>query len=118
MKYLLSMFLLVLVLMFTACEDETAGETPDDDLVATDVVEQVGTDAGATEESDITVEEEADTTATEDAVETEEEVTETETDVEEPEPEPEETPEGDPTEFKETNFRFSTPTPGSPGGDD
>ena len=118
MKYLLSMVLLVLVLMFTACEDEAVVETPDDDLVATDVVEQVEADAGTTEESDTAVEEEADATATDDTAETEEEVTETETDVEEPEPEPEETPEGDPTEFKETNFRFNTPTPGSPGGDD
>jgi len=118
MKYLLGMVMLVLVLMFTACEDDTEVDTPVDPTPVTDVSEQTEADAGTTEESDVAETEESDTTATEDASETDEEVTETETDVEEPEPEPEETPEGDPTEFKETNFRFSNPTPGDPGGDD
>ena len=110
----LSILLLALGLFFVACEDDTEVDTPEETPPG-DVVEQPDPDAGTTE-SDTTAEEEADTTATEDTVETEEEVTETETDVEEPDPE--ETPEGDPTEFKEANFRFSTPTPGSPGGDD
>jgi|ETNvirenome_6_85_1030632.scaffolds.fasta_scaffold00670_18 hypothetical protein len=121
MKFL-SILLLVLGLSLAACEDDTDVETPNETAPA-DVVTPPEPDAGTTEEGDTTAEEgdttaeeEADTTATEDVVETEEEVTETETDVEEPEPE--ETPGEDPTEFKETNFRFSTPTPGSPGGDD
>ena len=118
MKYLLGMVLLVLILMFTACEDESVVDPPDDPTPVTDVTEQEEIDAGTTEESDVVESEESDTTATEDVSEADEEVTETETDVEEPEPEPEETPEGDPTEFKETNFRFNNPTPGDPGGDD
>ena len=116
MKYLLGMVLLNLVLLFTACEDESEVTPPDEPAEVTDVADQTETDAGTTEESDVVESEESDTTATEDVSETDEEVTETETDVEEPEPE--ETPEGDPTEFKETNFRFNNPTPGDPGGDD
>tara|TARA_R110000824_G_scaffold76935_3_gene194799 strand:- start:399 stop:737 length:339 start_codon:yes stop_codon:yes gene_type:complete len=109
----LSILLLAMGLFFVACEDDAEVEAPDETTHA----DAADPDSGATEESDATEEEEADTTVAEDAVETEE-VTEAETDVEEPEPEAEETPEGDPTEFRGTNFRFNTPTPGSPGGDD